>query len=60
MAWVKPSFEVVKMDAEARSYGSWVADVGEALDLTAAAAQQQPVRDAPPLTIVPEPAPAGE
>jgi hypothetical protein len=26
MPWTTPSFEEIKMDAEARSYGSWLGD----------------------------------
>jgi hypothetical protein len=48
MTWTTPSFEEIKMDAEARSYGNWVdADVAAACDADAApeAAGEEPKRD---------------
>ena len=32
MPWTTPSFEEIKMDAEARSYGLWVSDLEATAD----------------------------
>ena len=40
MPWTTPSFEEIKMDAEARSYGGWVSDLETPVDGPAAVEQR--------------------